>query len=50
MAALGKGAGAFAVAEDSGLASGVDVGEEADLEVVAADEGGGRNGSVCRRR
>jgi len=34
-------AGAFGVAEHGGLAAGVDVGEDAEGEVVAADEGGG---------
>lgn len=40
-AGVGKDAGAVAVAEDGGLAAGVDVGEDAEVEVVTAEEGGG---------
>jgi hypothetical protein len=38
---MSEDAGAVAVAEDCGLASGVDVGEEAESKVIAAEEGWG---------
>src|SRR5205823_13304078 len=44
---VSEDARAVAVAEDGGLAAGVDVGEQAEGEVVAAEKGGGEAGSVC---
>ena len=43
---VSEDAGAVAVAKDGGLAAGVDVGEDAEREVVAAEEGGGEAGAA----
>jgi len=42
---VSEGLGAVAVTEDGGWAAGVDVGEESEREIEAADEGGGETRS-----